>query len=96
MKFIHTADLHLDSPFRGLTTMPQSLWERVHSSTFNAFQRIVDDAIAAQVDFVLITGDIYDRDQQSIAAVDFFAQQCERLAKIQIPVYILYHQNLLL
>ncbi|MBD5807374.1 metallophosphoesterase family protein [Limosilactobacillus walteri] len=90
MKFIHTADLHLDSPFRGLTTMPQSLWERVHSSTFNAFQRIVDDAIAAQVDFVLITGDIYDRDQQSIAAVDFFAQQCERLAKIQIPVYILY------
>ena len=46
MRFIHTADLHLDSPFLGLTSMPKSLWERVHSSTFAAFQKIVDDAIA--------------------------------------------------
>ena len=67
MRFIHTADLHLDSPFLGLTSMPKPLWERVHSSTFAAFQKIVDDAIALKVDFVLISGDIYDRDQQSIA-----------------------------
>lgn len=90
MRFIHTADLHLDSPFLGLTAMPTSLWERVHSSTFTAFQKIVDDAINLQVDFILISGDIYDRDQQSIAAIDFFTQQCERLNKARIPVYLLY------
>ena len=90
MRFIHTADLHLDSPFLGLTAMPTSLWERVHSSTFTAFQKIVDDAINLQVDFVLISGDIYDRDQHSIAATDFFTQQCERLNRARIPVYLLY------
>ena len=90
MRFIHTADLHLDSPFLGLTSMPKPLWERVHSSTFTAFQKIVDDAIALKVDFVLISGDIYDRDQQSIAATDFFIKQCERLKQARIPVYLLY------
>ena len=52
MRFIHTADLHLDSPFLGLTSMPKSLWERVHSSTFAAFQKIVDDAIDLKIDFI--------------------------------------------
>ncbi|MBB1080073.1 DNA repair exonuclease [Limosilactobacillus sp. STM2_1] len=90
MRFIHTADLHLDSPFLGLTAMPRSLWKRIHSSTFTAFQKIVDDAIELQVDFVLISGDIYDRDSQSIAATDFFTRQCERLNQAQIPLYLLY------
>ena len=90
MKFIHTADLHLDSPFLGLMSMPKSLWKRVHSSTFTAFQKIVDDAISLKVDFILISGDIYDRDQQSIEATAFFVKQCERLNKVHIPVYLLY------
>lgn len=90
MKFIHTADLHLDSPFRGLDEMPTSIWKRVHQSTFTAFERIVDDAISQQVDFVLIVGDVYDRDHHSAEAEDFFVRQCQRLAKQNIPVYLSY------
>lgn len=90
MKFIHTADLHLDSPFRGLDEMPTQIWQRVHQSTFTAFERIVDAAINQQVDFVLIVGDIYDRDHHSAEAEDFFIRQCRRLAKQQIPVYLSY------
>lgn len=90
MKFIHTADLHLDSPFRGLDEMPAQIWQRVHQSTFTAFERIVDAAINQQVDFILIVGDIYDRDHHSAEAEDFFVRQCQRLAKQQIPVYLSY------
>lgn len=90
MKFIHTGDLHLDSPFRGLMDIPPSLWEKIHASTFAAFKQIVDDAIRINVDFVLIAGDIYDRKQHSIAAEDFFISQCQRLADHHIPVYLLY------
>ena len=72
MKFIHTADLHLDSPFRGLDEIPQKIWQRVHQSTFTAFERIVDAAINQQVDFILIVGDIYDSDHNSAEAEDFF------------------------
>lgn len=90
MKFIHTADLHLDSPFRGLSDMPTRIWQQVHQSTFTAFERIVDSAIAQQVDFVLIVGDIYDRDHHSAEAEDFFVRQCQRLDQNQIPVYLSY------
>ncbi len=90
MKFIHTGDLHLDSPFLGLTEMPDQLWKQVHQSTFTAFKRIVDAAINQTVDFVLIVGDIYDRDHHSAEAEDFFAEQCQRLADHHIPVYLSY------
>lgn len=90
MKFIHTADLHLDSPFRGLVDIPKNIWQRVHQSTFTAFERIVDDAIKEKVDFVLIVGDIYDRDNHSAEAEDFFVNQCERLNQADIPVYLSY------
>lgn len=90
MKFIHTGDLHLDSPFRGLLTMPPALWKKIHAATFAAFKKIVDDAITERVDFVLIVGDVYDRERQSIAAKEFFTTQCQRLAADQIPVYLLY------
>lgn len=65
--------------------MPKPLWERVHSSTFTAFQKIVDDAIALKVDFILISGDIYDRDQQSIAATDFSSSNVNDLIKPTSP-----------
>lgn len=90
MKFIHTADLHLASPFQGLTSMPDQLWQQIYNSTFNAFRQIVDAAIKYQVDFVVITGDIYDGERKSIAAVDFFKQQVSRLNDHHIPVFLSY------
>lgn len=90
MKFIHTADLHLASPFQGLTNMPAQLWKQIYNSTFTAFKKIVDAAISHQVDFVLIVGDIYDGERKSIAAVNFFQEQMDRLAHQQIPVFLCY------
>ncbi|MCM3411329.1 hypothetical protein [Metabacillus litoralis] len=45
IKFIHAADLHLDSPFIGLKHMPSNLFERVRESTFLAFSRMISLAI---------------------------------------------------
>lgn len=90
MKFIHTADLHLASPFQGLTALPNQLWQQIYRSTFTAFQKIVDAAIENHVDFILIVGDIYDGERKSIAALNFFAAQMERLRQHQIPVFLSY------
>ena len=90
MKFIHTADLHLASPFQGLMAMPDQLWQQIYQSTFTAFEKIVDAAIEEQVDFVLIAGDIYDGERKSIAAVNFFSEQMDRLNQHQIPVFLCY------
>lgn len=90
MKFIHTADLHLGSPFLGLKEMPTPLWEKVKTATQQALEEMVSTAISKQVDFFLISGDVYDSDHPSIRAVDFFIRQCQRLASAKIPVYLIY------
>ncbi|MCF6160648.1 MAG: DNA repair exonuclease [Furfurilactobacillus sp.] len=90
MKFIHTADLHLDSPFLGLKDLPDVLWQRIYESPLMAFKRLVSDAIDTQVDFVLITGDIYDRQERAINAQAAFLTEMERLNQAQIPVYLSY------
>ncbi|MFC6260775.1 metallophosphoesterase family protein [Levilactobacillus fujinensis] len=88
MKFIHAADLHLDSPFLGLTTLPSSLLATVRQSTFAAATRIFDRALAEHVDFVVLAGDLFDRSEQSVAAQAFLFQQFQRLDDAQIPVLI--------
>lgn len=90
MKFIHAADLHLDSPFRGLANskMPTALLQRMQQSTFEAATRVFDAAINNQVDFVLLVGDLFDRAEQSINAKYFLNQQLNRLNDAKIPVII--------
>lgn len=88
MKFIHAADLHLDSPFLGLTSLPAALLTRVRQSTFTAATRIFDKAIAEQVDFVLLAGDLFDRAEQSVAAQAYLFAQFDRLRAAQIPVFV--------
>ena len=60
MKFIHFADAHLDSPFRGLSFLPTDEYERVRASADESLTRIVDLAIAERVDLVLVAGDSFD------------------------------------
>ncbi|MCY9806978.1 DNA repair exonuclease [Lentilactobacillus senioris] len=90
MKFIHVADLHLDSPFKGLANskMPTTLLQQMQQSTFDAATKVFDAAIDNQVDFVLLVGDLFDRAEQSINAKYFLNQQLNRLNNAQIPVLI--------
>ena len=60
MKFIHTADLHLDSPLRGLSSYPDAPAERLRTATRDAFHNLVTHAIDDQVDFMVIAGDVAD------------------------------------
>lgn len=90
MKFIHSADLHLDSPFEGLKQLPDEVWQRVYRSPFLALTKLVDIAIENQIDFVLLAGDLYDQDTQSVAAQLSLKDQLQRLLDHQIAVYLSY------
>ena len=57
MKFIHAGDLHLGNPFGGLSVTPDWLTDKLQSATETAVHRLVDDAITAAVDFVVLAGD---------------------------------------
>lgn len=89
MKFIHAADLHLDSPMRGLSRYEGAPVERLRVATRGALERLVDLALAEAVDFVLLAGDIYDRDWQDFHTGLFFREQMVRLARQQIRVFMI-------
>src|SRR5690606_23698300 len=88
--FIHAADLHLDSPFKGLTNLPGHLFQEIKDSTFQALTHLVEAAIEYEVDFVLITGDLFDNEKQSLKAQIHLRKAFERLQKHRISVYISY------
>ncbi|MUV36605.1 putative metallophosphoesterase YhaO [Lentibacillus sp. JNUCC-1] len=90
ISFIHAADLHLDSPFKGLGEAPNSVLQDVRESTFKALQNLVIAAIEHEVDFVLISGDVFDQDHQSLKAQVRLRTAFETLEKHGINVYMLY------
>jgi DNA repair exonuclease SbcCD nuclease subunit len=88
MRFIHAADLHIDSPLRGLDRYDGAPVERLRTATRSAFERLVDRALAEEVDFVLFAGDIYDCDWQDFHTGLFFREQLVRLGRAGIRVFI--------
>ncbi len=88
MRFIHAADLHLDSPLRGLDRYDGAPVARLRTATRSAFERLVDRALAERVDFVLFAGDIYDCDWQDFHTGLFFRGQLVRLERQTIRVFI--------
>jgi len=88
MRFIHCADLHLDSPLRGLERYDGAPAQEMREATRRAFTNVVDLAIDREVDFVLIAGDIFDGDWQDFNTGLFFANQLRRLADANIRAFI--------
>lgn len=86
-RFLHAADLHLDSPLRGLEADPSAPAELIRGATRRALGSLVDLAIEEKVDFLLIAGDIYDGDWPDFGTGLFFAAQMHRLAQAAIPVF---------
>ncbi|WP_262177289.1 DNA repair exonuclease [Saccharococcus sp. Marseille-Q5394] len=89
-RFLHTADLHLDSPFKGMTGLPPARLNELRESTFTAFNRLIDYAVETSPDFIVIVGDLYDGEDRSLRAQRKFQDGMEKLHEAGIPVYITY------
>lgn len=90
MKFIHTADIHLDSPLSGLSAYRDAPADRLRTVTRDAFSRLVDVAIDESVDFMIIAGDLYDGTWRDFNTGRYFCREMGRLQNAGIPVYLLY------
>lgn len=88
-RFVHTADIHLDSPLRSLALRDAELAELIGNATRRAFVRIVDLCLDEQVDALMIAGDLYDGDQTSMKTARFLAEQLRRLHEAGIRVFII-------
>ena len=88
MRFIHAADLHIDSPLRGLDGYDGAPVERLRGATRQALIGLVDLATRRQVDLVLLAGDVYDGNWNDFRTGLFFREQMLRLTRAGIRVFI--------
>ncbi len=86
MKFIHAADIHLDSPLLGLARRGAIPAHVTRDCTRRAFSNLIDLAIAEDVAFLLIAGDLYDGDWKDFSTGLFFAGEMRRLGR---PCYLI-------
>jgi DNA repair exonuclease SbcCD nuclease subunit len=89
-RFIHTADIHLDSPLKGLEAHEDAPVEEIRGATRRAFDALIDLAIEEEVAFVLIAGDLYDGDWKDYNTGLYFAGRMGRLNKAGIKVFIVF------
>jgi DNA repair protein SbcD/Mre11 len=88
-RFVHAADIHLDSPLRSLALRDPDLAELIGNATRRAFVRIVDLCLDEQVDALLLAGDLHDGDQTSMKTARFLAEQIRRLHEADIRVFVI-------
>ncbi len=87
-KFIHTADIHLDSPLHRLESYEGAPVEEIRQATRRAFENLIETALGESVDFLLIAGDLFDGDWRDYNTGLFFVSQMQRLKTAGIRVYI--------
>ncbi len=83
MRFIHIADVHLDSAY---ATRSERLRTRLQRASAESFSRCVDVAIRENIDAVLIAGDLLDRPQVSLATERLLLEGFRALADAGVHV----------
>jgi len=85
-RFLHAADLHLDSPLRGLDADLAAPAHRIRQASREALGNLVDLAIREAVQLVVIAGDLYDGDWQDFRTGQALISALGRLTRAGIRV----------
>ena len=89
LRFVHAADLHLDSPFTGLkSAAPDNVARLLYEATFDAYTNIIDLCISERVDALLVAGDIYDSADRSFRAQHRFIAGLQQLDNAGIRSFV--------
>jgi DNA repair protein SbcD/Mre11 len=89
LRFVHTGDLHLDSPFLGLgQAVPERIASALRDATLRSWERIVRLAIDEHVDAVLVAGDVFESANRTLRAQVAFRDGLEQLARERIPSFV--------
>lgn len=88
-KFVHAADLHLDSPLLGLASKSAHYAARIEAASREAFDNLIELTISEQCRFLLLSGDIFDGDLRNFQTGLYFMDGMRRLGEAGVQVYML-------
>ena len=90
LRVLHAADLHVDSPMRGLVAYDGAPVDEIRAATRTAMRALVSEAIDRQVHLLLLAGDLYDGGWRDFNTGLFVVSQLAELHESGIPVVIVY------
>lgn len=90
LRFVHAADLHLDSPFRGIARLSDRARDVLVNATFEAFEQVVALCREEEVDALLVAGDVFDGAERSLRAERRFRDRLGALARDGIPSFVVH------
>lgn len=86
ISFLHVADIHLDSPLRGLSRYEGAPVEEMRGATRQALTNLVDYVLENAIPLVVLAGDVYDADCPDFQTLLHFARQMSRLGDRGVQV----------
>ena len=90
-RFLHTGDLHLDSPVEGLSAeAPPEVLAVLRGATTEAWARVVRTALEHRVDFVVIAGDVFEVASPTLLGQTRFRDGLARLAEAGIRSFVVH------
>ncbi|TDO92060.1 DNA repair exonuclease SbcCD nuclease subunit [Halanaerobium saccharolyticum] len=89
IKFIHTADIHLAKELSSNSLDNHNFKKIFSRAGKKAFENLVELAVSETVDFIIIAGDLYDREARSIKSSRFFLKQAQYLEKQGIEIFVI-------
>ncbi len=89
-RFIHAADLHLDTPFSGIGRGAANVRDHLRDDSLEAFDNLIQAAIDHDAAFLLLAGDLYDGAERGVRAQMRFLRGVERLAERGTRVFVVH------
>jgi exonuclease SbcD len=90
-RFLHTGDLHLDSPLQGLSAeAPPDVLSILRRATTDAWRNVVHTAIDERVDFVVVAGDVFEVESPTLLGQTRFRDGLAELAAAGIGSFVVH------
>jgi DNA repair exonuclease SbcCD nuclease subunit len=87
-RFVHAADLHIDSPLASLGVKDPAVAARFARANRVAVEALIKETIASEAAFLIIAGDIFDGDWKDVSTGLFFARALGELHRAGVPTFI--------
>ena len=88
-RFVHAADLHLDTPFVGVGQSDPSVQEALREASVEACEGLVELTLEQEAAFLLLAGDIYDG-RHGLRAQMRFLRGVDRLSEQGVDVFVVH------
>lgn len=90
-RFLHTGDLHLDSPVEGLAAeAPPEVMSVLRNATTDAWRAIVRLAITERADFIVVAGDVFEVASPTLLGQTRFRDGLAELAAAGIGSFVVH------